>query len=358
MHYNIALIGFGGVNRGLVEILEAQSEKLTKTLGFSLNIVAVSDLFQGSVYRPEGIDLTQLKNLPIEKGSLAAISGGSTEADNENIIKNSNADIIVEATITDAKTGEPASTHCAWALAAGKHVSTTNKGPVALAAKKLIALAEQHHVAFEYEGVVMSGTPVLRFAQSQLKGNKTASFQGILNGTANYVLEQMEQGSSLNAAITKAQDLGYAEANPAADIEGGDARLKVVILANSLFGCDIGVEDVGCAGITCLTPEIVEQAVKENCHWKLVGQARQDKNGKITACVAPQKLSGQHPLAGISGATNAVSFQTDLLGSVTISGPGAGRIETAYAVLSDIISIDQKFGHKSLANKSPERKTA
>ena len=342
MYYNIALIGFGGVNRALANIIATDEEKFYREMGFNLRIVAVSDIFLGSVYTPEGIDLTLLAALPVAQGACATLPNGKATAENEDIIKNSNADIVVEATVTDSVTGQPATSHCRWALSTGKHVSTTNKGPLAFAEKELMDLALKNNVGFEYEGVVMSGTPVLRFADKLLKGSEIHQFSGILNGTANYVLGLVEQGHTFADAITSAQKQGYAEADPSADVEGKDVMLKVIVLANRLWGANLTRDNVQCQGITGLTETMVKEAVAEGCHWKLVGKASKQEDGSVVASVSPEKLSLEHPLAGISGAVNAITFTSGMLGDVTVSGPGAGRIETAYAILSDIIAIHQR----------------
>ena len=344
MHYNIALVGFGGVNRALADIIATDPEKFYCEMGFNLRIVAVSDMFLGSVYSPEGIDLDLLTTLPAAQGACAELPNGKATADNEDIIKNSNTDIVVEATITDSMTGQPATSHCRWALSAGKHVSTTNKGPLAFAEKELTALALKNNVGFEYEGVVMSGTPVLRFADKLLKGSGINKFAGIVNGTANYVLGLVEQGYTFADAITSAQQQGYAEADPSADIEGKDVMLKVIVLANRLWDANLTQENVQCQGITGLTETMVKQAAAEGYHWKLLGKASKQEDGSIVASVSPEKLSIVHPLACISGAVNAITFTSGMLGDVTVSGPGAGRIETAYAILSDIIAIHQRKG--------------
>jgi homoserine dehydrogenase len=340
--YNIALIGFGGVNRALANIIATDPEAFYREMGFNLRIVAVSDTFLGSVYSPEGIDMALLTALSAAQGACATLPNGKTTADNEEIIKNSNADIIVEATVTDSTTGQPATSHCRWALASGKHVSTTNKGPLAFAEKELMDLALKNNVGFEYEGVVMSGTPVLRFADRLLKGSNINQFAGIVNGTANYVLGLVEQGQSFADAITSAQQQGYAEADPSADIEGKDVTLKVIVLANRLWNTDLTQDNVQCEGIAGLTESMVKDAVAEGCHWKLLGKASKQEDGSIVASVSPEKLSLVHPLAGIGGAVNAITFTSGMLGDVTVSGPGAGRIETAYAILSDIIAIHQR----------------
>lgn len=337
--YNIALIGFGGVNRALAQLIAERNGQWKTELGFSLNIVAVTDLYLGSVVSPNGIDARMLLETKFERGGFAKLSGGSSEADNERVIKEAPANIIAEATFTNPTDGEPAVSHCRWALESGKHVATTNKGPVALAARELKAIAARNGVRFEYEGAVMSGTPVIRMAQNTLAGAGVTAFEGILNGTSNFVLGRMESGLGFAGAVKEAQTLGYAEADPTADVEGYDVRLKVVILANELLGGSLKPSDVSCKGISSLTPVDVEAATANGCRWKLIGSARLDADGRIHASVEPRRLPFDHPLAGVGGAINAVSFSTEMLGAVTVTGPGAGRIETAYALLSDIIDI-------------------
>jgi homoserine dehydrogenase len=209
-------------------------------------------------------------------------------------------------------------------------------------------MALRNNVGFEYEGSVMSGTPVLRMARRALAGSGIHGFQGILNGTSNFVLGRMAEGLELSDAVKEAQELGYAEADPTADIEGHDVALKVVILANELLGANLRPQDVSCAGISGITPADIEAAARSNERWRLIGSASINTHGRVEAQVAPQRVPLRQPLAGVNGATNAISFSTDLLGTVTVIGPGAGRIETAYALLSDIIAIHQS---RTAANK-------
>lgn len=341
--YNLALIGFGGVARSLAEIIRDDSERLASSLGFRMCVVAITDLNMGTLEQPDGIDLAAVLAMP--RGStFAGLEGGTDEARNEEVIRASNADIVVEATFTNPVTGEPALSHVQWALQSGKHVTTTNKGPVALAGNSLRELAAHQGTRFEFEGAVMSGTPVIRFASEMLSGTQIRGFQGILNGTTNYVLGQMSRGASLSDAVTEAQELGYAEADPTADIGGSDVKLKVSILANQIMGVALTPEDVSTQGIADLTPDDIAAAQAQSQVWKLIGSAVRDPDGSVRAEVRPVALSLDHPLAGISGATNAIAFDTDLLGHVTVSGPGAGRTETAYALLSDIIAIHAAQG--------------
>ncbi len=345
--YDLALIGFGGVNRTLAELIESRNSQLHAELGFGLRVTAITDLRLGSLVNADGIDLAAV--LAMDAGATFEQFGGSRDTDNEAVIRTCPADIVVEATFTNPDDGEPAVSHVRWAIESGKSVCTTNKGPVALRGRELAALAEQHGVRFEFEGSVMSGTPVIRLAKQMFSGLRLGGFEGIMNGTSNYVLGRMEAGLSLQEAVREAQDLGYAEANPSADIEGFDVQLKVLILANELLDADLELRDITREGISAVTVQDVRQASLDGKRWKLVGSARRNADGSVTAGVAPVALPLDHGLAGVSDATNAVAFTTDLLGRVTVSGPGAGRIETAYALLSDIIAIHASTPDRAMA---------
>jgi homoserine dehydrogenase len=167
--------------------------------------------------------------------------------------------------------------------------------------------------------------------------------QGIINGTTNYILTQMEAGMTYADALQEAQAKGYAEADPTGDVEGYDAAGKAVILANLLMGAELSMNDVDRTGITGLTPQDISAAAANGERWKLIGKVEK-ANGQVAASVRPTRLPVTHPLASVSGATNALTFTTDLLGDVTLIGPGAGRLETGYAVLGDLLAIHRHFG--------------
>ena len=338
-NYRLALMGLGNVNRAFADIIRTRSARLADELGFTMTVTAITDRRLGTLIDPDGLDLGAV--LALAPGeTFAALPGGVDMADNETFVRTSPADILIEATYTNPVDGEPGLSHVRWALESGKSVCTTNKGPAAFAVRELKALAAANKVRFEFEGAVMSGTPVIRLASGPLKGVGIHAFSGILNGTSNYILGRMEDGLSQAEAIKEAQAHGYAEADPTADIGGSDVRLKVTVLTNELLGVPLHPGQVEVEGITGVTPDMIADAASQGARWKLIGQAARAADGTVTASVAPRMLDAAHPLAGITGATNAVMFDTDYLGRVTLSGPGAGRIETAYALLSDIIAID------------------
>ena len=339
--HRIALIGFGTVGQGLCEILLSKSEDLMMEEGFDWDVVAVSDIQKGSVYSPDGLDVKELLSLAESGKSLEEYSGeAKTGWDAMKTIRESNATVVCELAYTDIKTGQPATDHCRAAFESGKHVVTSNKGPAALHYKELAALADNHDVQFMIEGTVMSGTPVLNLARNELAGNTITAIKGILNGTCNYILTKMEEGQAYDDVLKEAQKLGYAEADPTADVEGYDALAKVTILANVVMGANVTPKDIPCKGISQITLDDIEDARKQGKRWKLISEVRREGD-KVTASVAPMMVDLSHPLAGVGGAANALTFTTDLMGDVTITGAGAGRTETGFSILVDILEINR-----------------
>lgn len=336
----LMLIGFGTVGQGLAELLLSKKAALKKEHGLEVKVVGIADMLKGNVYSPRGIDLAKALKAVKSGGKLDKLPG-QFKGDALAMIKKGAADMIVEATYTDIKTGEPATSHIKTALEKRMHVTTTNKGPLALNYKKLATLARKKGVQFLFEGTVMSGTPLLNLIRETLAGSKITEVKGILNGTTNYILTRMEEGLSYEAALKKAQQLGYAEAVPDADVKGWDALAKVTILANVVFGVSKKPSDFRCKGITSITPAAIAKAKKAGKRYKLIGRVWRDGR-MVKGSVSPMQIDLNHPLAGVPGATNALTVSTDTLGDVTIVGPGAGRVETGYSALIDIIRVGGK----------------
>jgi len=339
MKIKIAFIGFGTVAQGLTEILLEKKEMLQKDYGIDWSVVAITDIKKGAVYEQQGLDMQQVSDLIKQGASLEDYPTGIKGLDSLETITKTNADTIIEVTFTDVKTGEPALTHIKTALEAGKHVISTNKGPVVKESLALLDLAKKHNVYYGFEGVVLAGTPALNLARYCLAGNCIRAFKGILNGTTNYILTRMEEGMKYEDALKKAQDLGYAEADPTGDVEGLDALGKVVILTNVVLGKKINWSDVKREGITNISLEDIKKAKQNGKRWKLIGTAEIQADGSVEASVSPQQLCLSDPLAGVNEAINALTYETDELGPVTIVGPGAGKRETGFALLIDLINM-------------------
>jgi homoserine dehydrogenase len=331
----LLLVGFGTVGQGLAELLLSKAEDLQSRYGIDPKVVGIADMLKGSAYSKEGLDLKKALELAKSGGKVSDLPQ-KYDGDALSMIKQAAADMMVEATYTDIRTGEPATSHIRAALEKGMHVTTTNKGPLALNYQELAKLAKSKGVNFLYEGTVMSGTPLLNLIRETLAGSQVNEVKGILNGTTNYILTKMEEGLSYEEALKKAQELGYAEAVPDADVLGWDALAKVTILANVVFGVSKKPSDFSCEGITEITADAIAKAKQAGKRYKLIGKVWRDGN-TVKGSVAPEQIDLNHPLAGVPGATNALTITTDTLGDVTIVGPGAGRTETGYSTLIDII---------------------
>jgi homoserine dehydrogenase len=334
----LAFIGFGNVAQGLTEILHAQEEEYAQKLGVRFLISAITDPSKGTAFSSDGLRPADLLNAVKQPGALNSLPGTHPDWDAMEMIQNSPSDVIIEMSVTNLQTGEPATSYITEALHRKKNVVTTNKGPIALHYETLANTARLHDVQIGVEGTVMSGTPVLRVGRELLAGAGIQRIQGILNGTTNYILTRMEDGFSYEDALAEAQTLGYAEADPTGDVEGFDAAAKVAILSRLVMGVPTPLSSVERQGITALTKNDIEQAKAAGEHWKLIGTI--EKNGNVLkTSVMPRRLPGSHPLSRIRGATNAIVYSTNYLGDVTITGPGAGRIQTGYAILQDLFCI-------------------
>jgi homoserine dehydrogenase len=341
--YRLVVIGFGAVGQGLAQILRYHSEWLERRYGVALQIVGVSTARRGSLYDPAGLDPAVLLEAIERAGHLHDLPKQS-HWDPIEMIAQAEADVLIEISPTDLATGEPATEYIRAALTRGMHVVTANKGPIALHFAELRRQAAAAGVYLGFEGTVMSGTPALRLGWSDLAGCEVLELRGIVNGTTNYILTQMERGMSYAEALGEAQRLGYAESDPAGDVEGYDAVAKAVILANVVMDARIGPEDVDRTGISGLTREAIAAALAAGERYKLLARVWREHES-IRASVQPVRLPLSHPLAGVGGATNAITFTTDLLGDVTLIGPGAGGAPTGFALLSDILALHLLWRH-------------
>lgn len=338
MTNKIALAGCGNVGTALLEILHEKKEELKEKYGFEYEVVMASDLFKGTVVDSRGIDLGALLESIRETRTFEKLA--RVEGSFEELLERSGASMLAECTPTNLSTGEPGLSHLRAALSRGISVTTTNKGPIAVAFDELTELAKANGAKLRYEGVVMSGTPLIDMIKSGIAGCSVLKLEGIVNGTTNFMLTKMADGAGYAEALAEAQSLGYAEADPTGDVEGWDAAVKVSILAKILFGAEIPVDRVEREGITKLTPTQLKDAKANGLTVKLLAGISAE-GGEMRAYVAPKEIPSSHPLAAIDGATNAVTVTTDNLGEITLIGPGAGRRETGQALLGDMIRMSR-----------------
>jgi homoserine dehydrogenase len=339
----IILVGYGVVGKGVTTILARRYSENLKDTGFNPKIVAIADI-DGAVINPRGLSPEKLEAIkqrgyPISKDPDFGCPGISAL----NVIESVEAEVVVEVTPVNIKTGEPALSHITKAFKTGKHVVTTNKGPLALAMPALTELAEYNNVYLRFSGTVGGGTPMLEFAKRCLAGDRILAIRGILNGTTNYILTEMSQNHvTFQDALSNAQKLGYAEREPSMDIEGFDTACKVVILSNWIMNKKITLKDVDITGIRDVTLQALEEASRRNSTIKLIGSIEGDK-----AKVKPTEIPLTNPLC-VSGVLNAITFSTEYAAEQTLIGRGAGGIETASAVLRDLLDIRRKLATKLL----------
>ncbi len=336
----IILVGWGVVGQSFAQIVTQRKRELAKKFGFRPRIVAIVDK-KGAAINPKGLDLEQMLILKKEKGTVAASSQhGYPDISTIKTIESVEAEAIVEVTPTNIETAEPGLSYIKTAFRTEKHVVTTNKGPLALALPALTELADYNNVYLRFSGTVGAGTPVLEFAKNCLQGDKILSIKGILNGTTNYILSEMdEKHITFDEALKGAQKLGYAEADPTMDVEGYDAAAKLVIMANWIMDKKVTIKDVQIKGICNVSAQNIEEASKKGCTIKLIGSIED------TLKVEPTEISKHDPLA-VDGALNAVTFLSESAGAQTIIGRGAGGMETASAVLRDLLDIKKTIATK------------
>jgi homoserine dehydrogenase len=297
--FRIGLLGHGTVGGAFGELLPARAAQIESITGLRPEISGV---------------------LTRSRGDFGEILAGS--------------DLVVEL----IGGIEPARGYVLEAMAAGKHVVTANKQLLAQHGEELWAAARQHGVQLRFEAAVAGVVPVIRVLQESLAAAHVERIHGIVNGTSNYILTQMAQtGATYEEALADAQRLGYAEADPSEDVNGKDAAAKMAILARLAFDTPVHLDDVACEGIEHLTGEDMEYAREFGLGLKLIGTAER-VNGGLSVRVHPAFLYAGHPLASVHGPVNAVTVESEAITEITMSGPGAGGMQTASAVLGDVVS--------------------
>ena len=310
---NVAILGFGVVGSGVAEVLTQNKNIIENKLSREINIKYILDLrdFPGNPFEDKIVhDFNIILNDP-EVSIVAEMMGGS----------------------------HPAYDFSKAALEAGKSVVTSNKEVVANFGAELIEIARAHGVAYLFEASVGGGIPIIRPMCNDLASNNITEINGILNGTTNYILTKMTtEGAAFDDVLRDAQAKGYAERNPAADVEGLDAARKIVILSALAFGKAVSPDSIHVEGITNIATEDVELAKRLGYSVKLIGHAEM-LDGKILAMVSPRLIPLANPLSGINDVFNGILLDGDMVGKVMFYGPGAGKLPTASAVCADIVDV-------------------
>ena len=337
------MVGFGVVGKSVATILARRYAEKVKDYGFNPKIVAIADI-DGAVINPRGLNPEKLEEIKQRGYPISADPDfGHSGISALDVIDSVEAEVVVEVTPVNIKDAEPALSHITKAFKTGKHVVTTNKGPLALAMPALTELADYNNVYLRFSGTVGGGTPMLEFAKRCLAGDKILAIKGILNGTTNYILTEMAQNrATFQEALASAQKLGYAEREPSMDIDGFDTACKVVILANWILNKKITLKDMDRTGIRDVSLKALDNAAKKGNTLKLIGAIGDDG-----ATVKLTEIAKTNPLC-VSGVLNAVTFFTEFAGEQTLVGRGAGGMETASAVLRDLLDIRHKLASRVL----------
>jgi len=333
---NAAILGFGNVGRGFLQILIENKSLLQKHLNVNFKILYIIDPYKGSLYSEKGLDLDYITNFVAEKGNLKGhpLEGEYTFSD---VIEDKDIDLVIELTPTNLKNGEPGYTHIKKSLEKEKHVITTNKGPLALHFHELMSEARDRKLYLGFEGTVMSGTPLIKLIRYGFFKDIIV-INGILNGTTNFILTEMEKGLKFDEALERAKILGYTEADPSMDIDGYDLVAKACILSSLITGESITPEKITRTSLVeYLKGNSFEPGLKYMIYLDFVSN---------DYLVTPKILDIKNPLRKLNGVINGVEITTLGLGEVVIFGPGAGRRETGYAVLTDIVDLIKNYLEK------------
>ncbi len=323
---NIGLLGFGTVGSGVAMVLKENAHEITQKVGAQLKLkkVLVRDVNKKRPYL-EDIHLTE--NV-------------------EDIIEDKDIDIVIEL----MGGINPAKEYMLRAISNGKSVVTANKDVVAAYGSELFNAAEKNNVDIRYEASVGGGIPIITPLKQCLTGNRISEVMGIVNGTTNYMLTKMtKEGSDYDTVLKQAQEKGYAEANPAADVEGMDAARKAAILASIAFNTKVPLENVSVEGITKITQSDIEYAAQLGYVVKLLAIARDIPEKGINVRVHPSFLPTEHPLSNVNDVFNAIFIRGNAIGEAMFYGQGAGSLPTASAVMADVIEVAREIEQGTFA---------
>lgn len=325
---NIAVLGYGTVGSGVVEVINTNHEIINKRAGEEINIKYV-------------LDLRDFPGDPVQQ---------ILTHDFNDILNDDEVKVVVEV----MGGINPAYTFVKQCLAAGKSVATSNKELVASHGPELLAIAKENDVNFLFEASVGGGIPIIRPLNTSITADEVTEITGILNGTTNYILTKMDQeGASYDEVLKQAQDLGYAERNPEADVEGGDACRKIAILTSIVYGKHLDYTKIHTEGITKISTEDFKYADALGVSIKLVGTTKKEGD-TLYSFVAPMMLDENHPLSGIHDVFNGIFVHGNVVDDIMFYGRGAGKLPTASAVVSDVVDEVKHMGKNIMASWDAE----
>ncbi len=320
----------------MAELLLRKEGEIKSEYGISFKGTAIVTGRHGSAVDPDGLDLREALRLAAAGESLSGLSKLPAGSISE-VLRMSEADVMFENTPVNHTTGQPAIDHCKAALEIGMHVVTANKGTVVHGYRELTDLATVQGKRFFFESTVMDGAPIFSMFRSALPAARVESFRGVLNSTTNLILTRMEAGESFDEAVRYAQQIGIAETDPSADVDGWDAAIKVAALVTVLMGIEMKPQQVEREGIRGITAEMVQSAAEYDRRYRLICSAKR-QGDSVTAWVAPELVSPSSPIYSVEGTTSIIEFKTDVLGNLSIVETDPGPRTTAYGLLADFLN--------------------
>ena len=325
----IAVLGYGTVGSGVVEVLETNKNSIEKRAGEGIEVKYV-------------LDLRDFPGDPVQEKIVHDV---------DIIIQDKEIDVVVEV----MGGVEPAFTFVKRALEAGKSVCTSNKALVAAHGPELLEMAKKRNLNFMFEASVGGGIPIIRPLNQSLTADEITKITGILNGTTNYILTKMDkEGSTYEETLKEAQELGYAERNPEADVEGFDACRKIAILTSLAYGSTVKFEEIRTEGITKITTKDFKYAEKLGYVVKLLATSCKE-NDKVYAITAPFMINSTHPLYNVNDVLNGIYIHGNVIGNVMFFGAGAGKLPTASAVVADVVDCVKHKGKNVMTVWSVEK---
>ena len=332
----LALLGFGHVGRRFAMHLLGPYGRVLEEHGVRSRVTGIATGRHGVAMDARGLDLRRCLQL-VDADGLGTLHRAAPVRSVADFIRRVEADVLLELTTLAPRSGEPATSYLKQALARGLHAVTANKGPVAFALPRLRRLARDHGVLFLHEGAVMDGTPVFNLAAHCLPGVRVTGFRGVLNATTGLILSRMERGATLAEALEEARRRGIVEADPRHDLDGWDAAVKGCVVANALMGAALRPTDVRRSGIRRVKADRLRRLARDGRSVRLVVRGSR-RAGRVRVSVRPEEVAPGDPLR-TSGADTVLLLSTDLMGELGLFEGGATVDQTAYALLSDLVTI-------------------
>lgn len=334
----LIICGMGNVGKHFARLIADRRQQLQKKYGLEIQVNAVVDIGGAAVSTREPLPLSSLLEHLENGGTVETMAGyGQPGLSGSEAIAKTEGDVLIEMTPTNLSDGEPAHGHILAALEKGLDIITANKGPLVLFYKTIMELARSKGCRIYMSAATAAALPTLDIGLMCLAGAGVESIEGILNGTTNYILTRMHyEQCAYGTALKAAQELGIAETDPTLDVQGLDTRNKILVIANQVFEENFSLEDVPVNGITEITPRDIEQARSAGKVIKLLGTARKESDQTVLR-VEPRALDADHPLAGINYSEKGISYLTDTMGRITVTGGKSSPVGAAAALLKDLI---------------------